>query len=91
MDNLSDGKKAELPLAVQDPASSAGVPFDNFRQSTLYASAFYLKRTLLLLVPLLLHVMPMLHCFLLQALFLALPAALVSHCASPFCTWIVCM
>lgn len=82
--------KAELPLAVQDPASFAGVPFDNFRQA-LYTSAFYLKGALLLLVPLLLHVMHMLHCFLLLALFLALPSALVSHCASPFCTWIVCL
>jgi len=60
--------KAKLPLAVQDPVSSAGVPFDNFRQATLYASAFYLKRTLLLLVPLLLHFMHMLLCFLLLAL-----------------------
>ena len=91
MDNVKGNKKAEPPLAVLAPASSAGVPFDHFRQATLYSSAFSLKRTLLQLVPLLLNVMHMLHCFLLLALFLALPAALVSHCAPPYCTWIVCM
>ncbi len=54
--------------------------------TALYVSAFCLKRALLLLVPLLLlllHFMDMLYCFLLLALFLTLPAALVSHCAPP--------
>ncbi len=54
--------------------------------TALYVSAFCLKRALLLLVPLLLlllNFMDMLYRFLLLALFLTLPAALVSHCAPP--------
>jgi hypothetical protein len=63
-------------------------PLPSLRQFWPGLSAFYVKGALLLLVLLLLYVMYMLYCFLLLALFLALPSALVSHCGSPFCTWI---
>jgi hypothetical protein len=90
-----DNRKRRMLTAKTDPKMfpapacpmRKGRAMQRDHHATLYVSAFYVKRAFLLLVLLLLLFMHMLYCFLLLALFLALPAALVSHCAPPFCTW----
>jgi hypothetical protein len=84
------GSMSGLPGRIKSPVDGIGIHvldrgkcLSTGKQLVLLcASAFCLERALLQLVLLLLHIMHMLHCFLLLALFLDLLAALVPHCAS---------